>query len=214
MPGPSPGGPPAASPGLEESAEPGARGGTATLPGSSEEEGALDAPAPASPAEEWAARAAELDALFARLADAEARDWREVQDRIWRIWSKSGSATIDLLMMRAEEALGEGDTDLALEFLEDVVRLAPDYAEGWNRRAIVYFERGELGPAVADIRRALAIEPRHFGALNGLGIILERVGDEKGAYEAYRAALEANPHLPSAKTAIERLAPKVEGRTL
>ena len=204
------------TPGTEEPAEPGARGGTMPSPRRPEERDRREAhpPAPTSPAEEAAARAAELDSLFARLADRDARDWREVQARIWRLWSESGSATIDLLMARAEEALGEGDSELALEFLDDVVRLAPDYAEGWNRRAILHFERGELGRAVADIRRALALEPRHFGALNGLGMILERTGDEKAAYEAYRAALEINPHLPGAREAIKRLAPKAEGRTL
>ncbi len=131
------------------------------------------------------------------------------------MWSDSGSPSMNLLLRRAEKALEEqDDPELALRFLDDLVRLAPDFAEGWNKRATVYFMLGDYGRAVADIERTLALEPRHFGALGGLGMILERLGDDKGAYTAYTQALEVHPNLPGAAKAVDRLRPEVEGREL
>lgn len=169
---------------------------------------------PASPAEEEARRQARLDALFARLASEETRDWQRVQDEIWRMWGLSGSPAMDLLLRRADEAVENGDPELALRFLDDLVRLAPDFAEGWNKRATVYYVLGEYGRSVADIERVLALEPRHFGALSGLGIILERLGDKAGAFAAYSRALEVHPNLPGASEAVKRLRPDVQGREL
>lgn len=169
---------------------------------------------PSSPAEEAAERAARLDALFARLKDDDTTDWQRVQSEIWRLWARSGSPSMDLLLQRAEEAMEAGDPELALRFLNDLVRLDPDFAEAWNKRATVYFMLGEYGKSVADIERTLALEPRHFGALSGLAMILERLGDEAGAYRAYREALEVHPNLPGAAEAVERLRPEVEGREL
>lgn len=172
-----------------------------------------DAP-PASPEEEAVRRQARLDALFARLASAETRDWQAVQEEIWRMWSLSGSPSMDLLLRRADEAVENGQPEIALRFLDDLVRLAPDFAEGWNKRATVYFMLDEYGRSVADIERVLALEPRHFGALSGLGIILERLGDKAGAFEAYSRALEVHPNLPGAREAVKRLRPQVMGREL
>lgn len=170
---------------------------------------------PGSPEEERAQRDARLDALFARLARSGEGEWKRIQNEIWRMWSNSGSASMDLLLRRADEALEEADDpELALRFLDDLVRLDPDFAEGWNRRATVHFVLDEYGKAVADIERTLALEPRHFGALGGLAMILERLGDKEGAYRAYTRALEIHPHLPGAAEAVKRLAPDVEGREL
>lgn len=169
---------------------------------------------PQSPEEEAALRRARLDALFARLAQKDLPDWESVQNEIWIQWSQSGSPSIDLLLFRAGRAMESGDHELALRFLDDVVRLAPDFAEGWNKRATVYFLLGEFGHSVADIERTLALEPRHFGALSGLGMILERVGDKKGAMRAFRGGLEIHPNLPGAAESVERLSPDVDGREL
>jgi tetratricopeptide (TPR) repeat protein len=169
---------------------------------------------PSSPAEAAARRDERLDALFARLSDEDTKDWQRVQDEIWRVWSRSGSASMDLLLERANDAMKEGEPELALRFLDDLVRLDPDFAEGWNQRATVHFRLGEYGRSVADIERVLALEPRHFGALSGLAMILERLGDHEGAYRAYKEALAVHPNLPGAEEALKRLAPKVEGREL
>lgn len=169
---------------------------------------------PQSPEEEQARRRARLDGLFARLARKDDPNWQEVQNEIWLTWSQSGSAALDLLLLRAGRAMDSGESELALRFLDDVVRLAPDFAEGWNKRATVYFLLNEYGRSVADIERTLALEPRHFGALSGLGTILERLGEKEGAIRAYRRGLEIHPNLPGAAAGVERLSPDVDGREL
>ncbi len=169
---------------------------------------------PQSPGDEAARNRARLDALFARLAQHDSLDWLSVQNEIWAQWSHSGSPAMDLLLMRAESAMESDRFELALRFLDDLVRLAPDFAEGWNKRATVYFLLGKYGRSVADIQRTLALEQRHFGALSGLGMILERLGDEKGAMRAYRRGLEVHPNLPGAAQGVERLSPDVDGRAL
>ena len=152
--------------------------------------------------------------MFARLAQEGNAGWESVQNEIWTQWSRSGSPAMDLLLMRAERAIESGQFELALRFLDDLVRLAPDFAEGWNKRATVYFLLGKYGRSVADIQRTLALERRHFGALSGLGMILERLGDKQGAMRAYRRGLEVHPNLPGAAEGVERLAPDVDGREL
>ena len=200
--------PVASQPSAADPDEPGAAGAVPPA------EPGLDA-RPSSPEEAAERRDEQLDILFARLAEAKSGEWKRLQSEIWRMWSDSGSPSMNLLLDRAEKALKEqDDPELALRFLDDLVRLAPDFAEGWNKRATVYFRLGEYGRAVADIERTLALEPRHFGALGGLGMILERLGDEKGAYTAYMRALEIHPNLPGAAKAVERLRPEVEGREL
>ena len=169
---------------------------------------------PQSPEDEAALRRARLDALFARLARNDSPDWLSVQNEIWAQWSQSGSPAMDLLLRRAENAMENGQFELALRFLDDLVRLAPDFAEGWNKRATVYFLLEEYGRSVADIERTLALEQRHFGALAGLGMILERLGDKQGAMRAYRRGLEVHPNLPGAAQGVERLSPDVDGRAL
>ncbi len=169
---------------------------------------------PQSPEDEAVRRRTRLDALFARLALNDSPDWQSVQNEIWAQWSQSGSPAMDLLLRRAESAMENGQFELALRFLDDLVRLAPDFAEGWNKRATVYFLLGEYGRSVADIERTLALEQRHFGALSGLGMILERLGDKKGAMRAYRRGLVVHPNLPGAAEGVERLAPDVDGREL
>ena len=169
---------------------------------------------PQSPEDEAVLRRARLDALFARLARNDSPDWLSVQNEIWAQWSQSGSPAMYLLLRRAESAMENGRFELALRFLDDLVRLAPDFAEGWNKRATVHFLLEEYGHSVADIARTLALEQRHFGALSGLGMILERLGDKKGAMRAYRRGLEVHPNLPGAAQGVERLSPDVDGRAL
>lgn len=155
-----------------------------------------------------------LDELFSRLAQPGNPEWLQIQTRIWATWAQSGSASMDLLLQRAERAMHDENLHAALTHLNDLVRLAPDFAEGWNKRATVYFLQGEYGASVADIRRTLMLEPRHFGALSGLGLILERIGDGKGALQAYRRVVEIHPNMENAREAVERLSSEIEGREL
>ncbi|MEM6906139.1 MAG: hypothetical protein AAF568_09615 [Pseudomonadota bacterium] len=164
---------------------------------------------PASPPDEATARAAQLDALFSELAKPENPNWERVQAQIWAAWSQSGSVSMDFLLYRATQAMEAEQLDIALLHLNNLVRLAPNFPEAWNKRATVYFLQRDYGASMADIERVLSLEPRHFGALSGMGIILDRLGDEPGAYRAYRRVLELHPNFPAAQQAVDRLAPEL-----
>lgn len=156
-----------------------------------------------------------LSRAFAALLSAETEDedsWRQAEREIAQLWSKSGSASADLLLRRGREALQRDDTAQAAQHFDDVVNLAPDFAEGWNMRATLHFQREALGQSLADIAEVLAREPRHFGALSGLGTILEGLDQDETAIAAFREALKHHPHLEGALEAVKRLAPATDGR--
>ncbi|MCP8939779.1 tetratricopeptide repeat protein [Alsobacter sp. SYSU M60028] len=156
-----------------------------------------------------------LDDLFARLqATKDPVEAKGIVGAIERRWLRSGSDTADLLMSRALEALQGGDQPLAIELLDRVVAFQPNWAEGWNKRATVFFMMGDTTRAMADLEQVLILEPRHFGALAGIGAILRNNGDDKRAFDAFRRALAVNPHMPDLKEAVDRMAPDVEGRDI
>jgi tetratricopeptide (TPR) repeat protein len=138
----------------------------------------------------------------------------EVEDRIWRLWLDSGSPTVNLLTERGVRALDAGDLELARDLLDRVVRLAPDYAEGWNRRATVFFRADDYADAFQDLERVLRLEPRHFGAWTGLGLMFESLGETAKALEAYERALAIHPNLGLAQQGRDRLAAAAQGRDL
>lgn len=156
-----------------------------------------------------------LDTLFEALKIApDDESAKAIENRIWAVWMVSGSDTCNILMGRAKAAADEKDYDLAIKLLDAVVEIKPDYVEGWNRRATVYFMMNDYGHSLADIREVLAREPRHFGALAGLGLILQELGDDAHALEAYRWALAINPHLEHIGETVKTLSEKVEGRNI
>lgn len=165
------------------------------------------------------ARAAEgaedpLDGLYAQLADPESRDWPRIEMEIVRAWARSGSPSMDLLLRRGRNAIRSQNYDVAIEHLTALVEQAPDFAEGWNARATAWYAMGEYGLSVEDISRALALNPRHFGALAGLGAIYERIGLEHRAIEAYSAALAIHPHIQSVMQSLERLQERTRGQEI
>ena len=162
----------------------------------------------------WAQDQTKLDVLFERLAQPELADWEAVEREIWQEWSKSGSASMDLLLQRGREAMTNGDPVRAIEHFTALIDHAPDFAEGWNARATAYFTIEEFALSIADIQQTLALNPRHFGALQGLGRILEQVGDEENALKALQAAVAIHPHREGLKEAIERLEREVSGRDI
>ena len=156
-----------------------------------------------------------LDFLFEALKAApDADSAKLVEGRIWALWLASGSDTTDLLMSRVKTAMDSKDNKLAIQVLDAVVELRPDYVEGWNRRATLHFANKDYGKSLADIRQVLAREPRHFGALTGLGVILQEFNEDKFALEAFRRALAVNPHLQKVPEFIKSLTEKVEGRDI
>jgi len=157
----------------------------------------------------------DLDTLFDALKIApDADSAKAIENRIWAVWMVSGSDTCNLLMGRAKAAADDKDYELAVKLLDAVIALKPQYVEAWNRRATVYFLMKEYGRSLADIREVLAREPRHFGALSGLGLILQEIGDDKHALEAYRRALAVDPHLEHIPEVVKTLREKVEGRDI
>lgn len=157
---------------------------------------------------------AQLDEMFERLKSADARAAGRIEREIWNAWSKSGSAAMDLLLQRGRDAMAAGRTDEAIEHLTALVDHAPDFAEGWNARATAYYTAGLYGPSIADIAETLKRNPRHFGALSGLGAIMEQLGRNETALEVYRAALAIHPHLGGVTEAVKRLEAKVAGTDL
>ncbi len=161
-----------------------------------------------------AAQSTELDQLFEQLANPQTQDWQRVENQIWTLWSLSGSAAMDLLLARGREAMNSGNMNVAIEHFTALTDHAPDFAEGWNARATAYFHAGMFGPSIQDIQRTLALNPRHFGALSGLGMILVQLDMTEEALDAYRAALIIHPHKTSIQVTIERLEKLVSGTDL
>jgi tetratricopeptide (TPR) repeat protein len=160
-------------------------------------------------------RTKNLDFLFEALKVApDTETSKAIEERIWSLWFHSGSDTADLLMARARSAVDGKDTDLGLQLLDSIIAFKPDYIEAWNRRATIYFAQKDYARALADIRQVLAREPRHFGALTGLGLILQEIGDDKRALEVFRRALAVNPHLDRVPDLVKQLTEKVEGRDI
>mgnify|MGYP001245933043 CR=1 FL=1 len=169
--------------------------------------------APLTPQEKAKAREAVLDRLLEELAGAETEEQaRAVERAIQSVWLNSGSASIDLLTQRGLDALAEENLDRAFFYFDEVVTLAPDFGEGWPRRAAIHYLREDYSAALRDLEQTLRLEPRHYEAMAGLGVILEDLGDRKGALEAYRRALALNPWLTNGKERIEPLELEVEGR--
>ena len=156
-----------------------------------------------------------LDFLFGALKAApDEASAKHVEARIWAIWLQTPSDTAALLMTRAKAAMDARQTDVALKLLDAVIKLRPDYVEAWNRRATLYYLKNDYARSIADIQQVLAREPRHFGALAGLGMIMEDLGDDKHALEAFRKALAINPHLEKVPELVKQLSEKVEGRDI
>ena len=160
-------------------------------------------------------RTQNLDRLFEALKVAPDDDSAKyVENRIWAIWLGSPSDTANLLMGRVKTAVDGKDLDLAIKLLDAVIDIRPDFVEAWNRRATVYYTKKDFGRALADIHEVLAREPRHFGALSGLGIILQELGDDKHALEVFRRALAVHPRLERIPDLVKKLSDKIDGRDI
>jgi tetratricopeptide (TPR) repeat protein len=153
-----------------------------------------------------------LDGLFQRLQHtpypAEAY---MVEQQIWQVWLESGNAAINRLMQQGVLAMNAQDYATALQTFTRMVDQAPKFAEGWNKRATVYYLMGNWRASVRDIQRTLALEPRHFGALSGLGLIYEELDQPEAALRSFEAMLVLNPHSASTRRRVEQLRQQLRG---
>lgn len=156
-----------------------------------------------------------LPDLFDQLKQAQNPATSQViENVIWTIWMESGQNSINILMRQGIQDMQNGDYEAALGAFTAITELEPEFAEGWNKRATVLYLMGDYNGSVADIRRTLALEPRHFGALSGLGLIYDALEQEEAALKAYEAALDVHPNLPTPQQRVEELKKLIEGRRI
>ena len=158
--------------------------------------------------------AVDVDSLLAELARPDQQRWRRIERQIMREWSRSGSAAVDYLFQRGQQALRAGQPRAAIDHFSAAIDHAPDFAEAWNARASAWFMDNRFGLSMADLEQALARNPHHFGALAGMGTILEQVGELERAREVYAASHALNPHRQSVREALDRLDLALGGRAL
>jgi tetratricopeptide (TPR) repeat protein len=160
-------------------------------------------------------RAAALDDRFAALKSARSQDEADsIVAEIWELWMQSGREDIDRLVRQAVALFHSSAQPVALGLLDEAVRRAPDYAEAWNKRATLLFLMGDFERSKADCAEVLKREPRHFGALAGLGLIGIAQEDFKAALTAFREAIRVNPYLRERESLVPELERRVEGEKL
>jgi tetratricopeptide (TPR) repeat protein len=155
---------------------------------------------------------ARLEKLFSDLKrERNPRGAERIANFIREEWGKSGSASIDLMMGWSAKAMEDKKFDVALDFLDQVTMLAPDYAEGWNRRATVHYMMDSYAKSMSDIEHTLRLEPRHFGALSGMAEIFKIYGRKQAALDAYSRVLAVYPMLRNAQEEVSELADELAG---
>jgi len=156
-------------------------------------------------------RAELLDSLFGRLHEThDAREAEIIAGAIWKLWRRSGSPSADLLLVQGRKAINARAFPQALAIFDTVIELKPGFAEAWNERATTYFLMRRFDESLADIKKVLKLEPRHFGALAGRGMILQEMGKKRQALKAFRRALAIYPEMPGPKKAVKELGAEVE----
>ena len=165
-----------------------------------------------SPADQRDPRLGELFAALAEVSDL--GEALAVEAAIWRLWLKAEDSTLDEIMARGVRAMNANRLNDAVDRFTELIRAAPDFAEAWNKRATVYYLMNRYEDSVRDIERTLALEPRHFGAISGMGLIFLEFGDEVGALDAFEKVLEIHPHARGARFHVERLRERLRGRQI
>jgi tetratricopeptide (TPR) repeat protein len=153
-----------------------------------------------------------LDGLFDRLQHTpDPAEAHALEQRIWGLWLESDDVAVDRLMQQGILALQGQQYATALQAFDRMVEQAPDFAEGWNKRATVHYLMGNWRASVRDIQRTLALEPRHFGALFGLGLIYDALEEPEAALRSFEATLTLNPHSESTRQMVEQLRRQLRG---
>jgi tetratricopeptide (TPR) repeat protein len=153
-----------------------------------------------------------LDDLFQRLhATGSTTEARAIENAIWEIWGASDDEQVTRYMRAGSRQMADGDLRGALITFERVVEMAPKFAEGWNKRATVEYLMHNYDASARDIAETLKLEPRHFGALSGLGLVNIALGRTRAAITAFEMALAVHPHLEAAKENIRLLKSDLDG---
>ena len=160
------------------------------------------------------AQSSKLDGLFLELQNEQTKKYKKVEEEIWTEWRKSGSSNANFLLERGMDAMSNGNFIESVQYFTAAIKDAPDFSEAWNMRATVFFLMEKYSSSVADIQQTLRLNPRHFGALGGLGMILERTERPKQALEVYKKLLGVHPHSKNAQDAIMRLTQQLKGTSL
>ncbi len=148
----------------------------------------------------------ELDRLFSALLGTDNLSQGSlITEEIWQRWREIDDLTIKDLLASGITAMNAYDLGLALDSFDQVIEKAPEFAEGWNKRATVYYLMGEYNHSVRDIRQTLLLEPRHFGAMAGFAWILLRQRDFEMAEHVLRRALSVNPFLVDVRRQLRAL---------
>lgn len=156
-----------------------------------------------------------LDALFADLKKVTGYlQARTIEQEIWSIWLTAGDPAVNRLMAEGVDAMAAQDYRTALSDFSEIVKLAPDFAEGWNKRATVLYLIGDFKGSLADVDKTLALEPRHFGALSGLGLINTALDRDEEAIVAFEKALAVNPHMPGVVANIEYVKKRLQDKEI
>lgn len=147
-----------------------------------------------------------LDELFERIKQTHSSEVaQDIERRIWSIWLDAGDPELNRMMQHGVDAMVSDQLDLAIDLFTVIIEKSPTFAEGWNKRATAFYLNGELAASMGDIERTLALEPRHFGAVSGLGLVFLSSGDKIGALKAFERVLEINPHAQGARAQVRRL---------
>lgn len=152
---------------------------------------------------------ADLPALARTLRDPDPLVRATTQEAMWQVWSRSGDAAVDQLFTVGVEHMRRGQLDAAVVTFSQVIRRKPEFAEGWNRRATVYFMLGDYARSLADCDEVMRRNPYHWGALSGYGMIYRQLDQPARALEYFEKALAVNPNLSRVEDAIEELRPVV-----
>lgn len=156
-----------------------------------------------------------LDNLFSILQSSDEQlEVRAAENLIWTTWIAHENSENTRLMHIGIKAMADRRFDDAVEVYTALIDQAPDYAEAWNKRATVYFIQGKLALSSADVMRTLALEPRHFGALSGLGQIEMLRGNGDAALKAFEDAVKIHPRMPGMQALIRDLKLRVRGQAL
>jgi len=143
--------------------------------------------------------------LIGALRDSDELVRAIAEEALWAVWSRSGDERVDGLLRRGISEMSSERLSEAVATFTRVIELKPDFAEGWNKRATVYYLAGEYRRSLADCDEVIKRNPQHFGALSGYGQIYLKLDQPEKALEYFRRAVAVNPNLDGVETLIDRL---------